>query len=123
MSLNNKIKPSGLYKKLVVGFMGIKMAFRTEPTLLIQVLVGLITILIVLFIGGGWWFVKQTFFLTLGVVLAELINTAIEYLCDLLEMKKNSKVKKIKDLSAGFVLIVALAAMFITALDFINFII
>ncbi len=120
MSLQTKYKPNNWIDKTLVGVNGLKTAFRSEPTLAIQVTVGTIATILALFIGGQWWYVKQTIFMTVAVVLAELVNTSFEYLCDLVEPNKNSKVKKIKDILAGVVLIVALTAIFITLLDLIN---
>jgi diacylglycerol kinase len=120
MALNTTHKPKNWQGKLVVGVHGIKSAFRTEPTLWIQVIVGSIATIFALVVGGQWYYVKQTIFLTVAVVLAELINTAIEYLCDLVEPNKNSKIKKIKDILAGVVLIVAIFAILITLIDLTN---
>ncbi len=121
MSLKN-VKHKDVWTKLMYGVTGIKTAFKTEPTLSIQIIVGFIATLIALVIGRNWWFVKQTFFLTIAVVLAELINTSFEYLCDLVEPHRNAKVKKIKDILAGVVLIVATIAIIITLIDFIGII-
>lgn len=40
------------------------------------------------------------------LVYAELLNTAIELLCDLISLKYNVKIKCIKDVAAGAVLVV-----------------
>jgi diacylglycerol kinase len=123
MALNSKYKPKDWVGKLAVGVNGIKTAFRTEPTLSIQVIVGLAATIMAIVVGGQWWYVKQTIFLTVAVVLAELINTAIEYLCDLVEPNKNMKIKKIKDILAGVVLIVAVMSIIITLIDLVNILI
>ncbi len=49
--------------------------------------------------------------LTTGLVIfAELVNTALEELCDLYSTERNPKIKRIKDISAGAVLVLAAAA-------------
>ncbi|MEM1312241.1 MAG: diacylglycerol kinase [Patescibacteria group bacterium] len=113
-------KPRNWRDKLLVGFYGVKSAFRTEPTLWMQVILGSIATVLSLILGGQWVYVKQTIFLTVAVVLAELVNTAIEYLCDLVEPKKNAKIKKTKDILAGVVLIVSIVAISITIIDLIR---
>ncbi len=45
------------------------------------------------------------------VFLSEAFNTAIENLCDLYSQEQNKQIKKIKDISAGAVLIAVLAAL------------
>ncbi len=44
------------------------------------------------------------------VIFAELVNTALEEVCDLYSTEHNPKIKRIKDISAGAVLILAFAA-------------
>jgi diacylglycerol kinase len=118
MSLNTQFQANNdPIKKVGYGLAGLKAAFKTEPTLSIQVSVGAVATVIALIVGGQWWFVKQTIFMTVAVVLAELVNTSFEYLCDLVEPNKNRKVKKIKDILAGVVLIVAILAIVMTLVD------
>lgn len=50
--------------------------------------------------------------LTIGIVFAsELINTAIEQVCNLYSTEQNPLIGKIKDISAGAVLITSIAAI------------
>ncbi len=44
------------------------------------------------------------------VIFAELVNTALEEVCDLYSTEHDPKIKRIKDISAGAVLILAFAA-------------
>lgn len=45
------------------------------------------------------------------VLVAEAFNAAIEKLCDLVEDRYNSRIKTIKDISAGSVLIAAIISL------------
>ena len=47
------------------------------------------------------------------VFALELINSALENLCDLISLEKNDTIKKIKDLAAAAVLVVATASFII----------
>lgn len=49
----------------------------------------------------------------ISVWFAETINTAFEYLCDVVSPEKNESVKHAKDIAAGAVLITALGAVVI----------
>ncbi|MDF2461699.1 MAG: hypothetical protein K0S68_1102 [Candidatus Saccharibacteria bacterium] len=51
------------------------------------------------------------FFVVIIVFLAEIINTAIERILDLVEPRENGKVKIIKDMSAGAVLVASVGAI------------
>jgi len=56
----------------------------------------------------------------IGTVFStEIINTALEYVSDLVSPEKNLKVKRIKDLAAGGVLISAIMAAIIGLIIFI----
>ena len=52
------------------------------------------------------------------VWFAELINTAIEYVCDLVSPEHDERVKRAKDIGAGAVLICAMGAALIGVLTF-----
>lgn len=63
----------------------------------------------------------------ISVWFAETINTAFEYLCDVVSPDKNESVRKAKDIAAGAVLITALGAVVIGTItlapyfsDFLN---
>lgn len=49
---------------------------------------------------------------------AELLNTAIEYVCDVVMPEQHNSVKYAKDIAAGAVLVVAIAAVFIGGVTF-----
>lgn len=54
-----------------------------------------------------------------GVLALETINSSIENLCDLISMERNPRIKTVKDLSAGAVLICSLIAFVIGCFIFI----
>lgn len=58
-----------------------------------------------------------------GVITAELINTAIEFLVDLVSPEYHPLAGKIKDIAAGAVLITALVALIAGLLIFLPYII
>ena len=53
------------------------------------------------------------------VISLELINTAIELLCDFIEPNKNEKIRIIKDISAAGVLVSAIVAAVIGGIVFV----
>ena len=79
----------------------------------------------VIAVYGGWalhispdewlWII-----LCIGLVLtAELFNTAIEFLTDLVSPEYNKKAGLVKDMSAGAVLIIAICALIIGLIIFV----
>lgn len=85
----------------------------------IQVGCGVISLaLCILFNVQGWeWIV--VLILIGGVLALETINSSIEKLCDLISTEQDPKIKTIKDLSAGAVLIFCVIALVIGFLIFI----
>lgn len=64
----------------------------------------------------------EWFLLSLAIVvvfIAEMTNTITEYLCNLVESKKDIQVQYIKDIAAGVVLIAAFWAVIIGAFIFL----
>jgi diacylglycerol kinase (ATP) len=58
--------------------------------------------------------------LCIGIVLAaELFNTAIEFLTDLVSPEYNKKAGLVKDMSAGAVLVIAICALIIGLIIFV----
>lgn len=92
---------------------GTKYAFSTQPNFKVHAVIGALTI-----ISGVVFRVSQTewLFLILAITLvitAEMANTAIESMTDLIEEKHHKHAKIAKDVSAGMVLLTAIAAVII----------
>lgn len=89
---------------------GIKRAFIDERNMKIHVVAALAAIVL-----GIWLELskEEWLFVILGigfVFSAELFNTSIEILCDVVSPEKHDAIEKVKDASAGAVLIAACAA-------------
>lgn len=48
-----------------------------------------------------------------GVLTAEALNTAIEKLCDVISQERDARIKLVKDISAGAVLLMSIASSII----------
>ena len=97
------------------AFEGIISAVRTEPHMRFH-LVAAFYVFLFAFLGRfnitQWVILILTVSLVIG---AELVNTAVERLCDLYSKKEDKNIKFIKDVSAGAVLVCAVGAA-VTAL-------
>jgi diacylglycerol kinase len=75
-------------------------------------------------VAAGWYFHISTtewlfVVLAIGWVIGlELVNTSIEQLADFIHSEQNERIKKIKDLAAGAVLVGALCAFIIGLIIF-----
>ncbi|MFM1810329.1 MAG: hypothetical protein RLZZ382_1554 [Bacteroidota bacterium] len=85
----------------------------------IQSIIGLVALGLCITLNLLIWEWIVVFILIGGVLSLETINTSIEKLCDLISMDIDPKIKTIKDLSAGAVLIFSVIALVIGCLIFI----
>ncbi|MEO8772297.1 MAG: diacylglycerol kinase family protein [Ferruginibacter sp.] len=104
-----------------VGFAlnGIKQCFKRELHFKVH------TVFTILAIAAGFLFsINKTEWIIISICIAavltaELINTAIEELCNIVYKEDHPGIKLVKDLAAGAVLIMAIAAAISGAVIFI----
>ena len=106
--MQTKEKTGTLPKSFRHAFDGLISVIKTERNFRIHICMMLYVIAFSL-IGRVGFQTFLKFLICFGVVFsAELINTAIELLCDTITTEYNENIKKIKDTSAGAVLVAAL---------------
>ena len=106
-----KVSVRKFLKSFVFAFTGIKEVVSHEQNFKVHLLATFLVILFgILFkVSPIEWCVL---FLTISLVLAsEMLNTAMEKLCDLTHPEQNETVRIIKDVSAGMVLVCAIGAV------------
>jgi diacylglycerol kinase len=109
-------------KSFQFAFKGIAVAFKEQLNLKIHAMATL------LIFGLGFYFKITTtewlvLLLTISLVIGlELINTAIEYIVDLVSPEQNPLAGKIKDVASGAVLVGAIGALVIGILIFSKYI-
>lgn len=106
-------------KSFSYAFNGLKVLIKEEQNVWIHLLATIIVITL------GWFFSISIFewiavIFAIGFVfVTEIINTAIENISDFISPEKNDSIKKIKDISAGAVLISAIVAFVIGLIVFL----
>lgn len=105
-----------LIQSFKVAFSGIFLAIRRERNMQIHLLA-------VMFVSlFGWWLKINRvewmiILICFGMVIsAELFNTAIELICDKFHPEKDETIKRVKDISAGAVLVIAVVSAIIGGL-------
>lgn len=103
-------KSESLVSSFRFAIMGIMSAFRSERNMWIHLAVGVLAVLAgtLLRISHLEW--SLVIFSIALVFTTELINTALEYLVNLIKEERNESVRIIKDISAAVVFVAALAA-------------
>lgn len=111
-----------LNASIKAALIGLKSAIKEEQTFKIQTAVA---VLVIFFMFYFPLIVLERVILILTILLVlglELINSQIERILDFLEPEFNHKIRKIKDLSASAVLVVAIGSIFIGLLIFLPYI-
>ena len=114
-----KEKTNKLINSFKYAFQGIITSFRTERNMKIHVFIMILVIIagIVLKVSSLEWIILVTMFAL--VISAELFNTAIETVVDMITKEKNEKAKIAKDVAAGAVLVLAIGSVIVGLIIFI----
>ena len=107
------------FKSFSYAFNGLRQMFFVERNFTIHVLTAIVTIVFgfLMRISTAEWMV---IILCIVIVISlEIVNSAIEKLCDFIHPEEHEKIKIIKDISAAAVLIAALAAFVIGLVIFL----
>ncbi len=107
------------FNSLGFAFSGIIQSWKIGQNFKIQVGCGLVSLVLCVLLNVQGWEWIVVLILTGGVLSLETLNSSIEKLCDLVSVDRDPKIKTIKDLSAGAVLIFSVIAMVIGCMIFI----
>jgi diacylglycerol kinase (ATP) len=117
--MTNKFSSKARLKSFAYAFKGLSYFFRTQHNTWIQLVIAAVAVALGFYLhisSSEWCWISAS----IGFVLvAELFNTAIETLTDLVSPVFNEKAGRVKDVAAGAVLIASLTAAVIGAIIFI----
>lgn len=107
-------------KSFVPAFQGILFIIKNEKNTWIHLLATIVAIFLIFFLKLNY--IEGLFFLSaiFLVWIAEIFNSAIEYILDFMHPEKNSKIKIIKDISAAGVLLSAIYALAVAIIVIIS---
>jgi undecaprenol kinase len=108
-----------LFKSFTYAFRGLLHAFVNEQNFAIEIfcVIAVIAFSIVFNINTLEWFVV---IINIGIVLmAELFNTAMENICNMIHKETHPVIKIVKDVSAAAVVIAAACALVCACIIFI----
>jgi diacylglycerol kinase len=100
------------------AFVGIASFIKTERNAKVHLVAAIIVCSLGAYVGlesPEWLWVVSAITL---VIVAEMINSAIERLCNRITTEQDPEIKIIKDISAGFVLLTSFYAVIIAAIIF-----
>lgn len=117
MKYKKKIK--SLVNSFGYAFQGIWSSFKSERNMKIHVFIMILVVLLGIFLHISvteWMICVILFALVIG---AELFNTSIEAVVDMISLEKSSQAKLAKDVSAGAVLVFAIASIIVGLIIFV----
>jgi diacylglycerol kinase (ATP) len=111
-----KKPPLPLAKRFQFSVDGIIAAWQAESSLRLEALaIGVVVVVLaVLHAPAVWWAIFTL--LAAGILSAELVNTAIENMCDLFHPEVHARIKVAKDCASAAVFVLNTAALLILLL-------
>lgn len=108
-----------LIKSFTCALAGIKACFNSESNFRIHVVAAIVAIVVsmLLHISSTEWI--AICFCIAFVIVMEMMNTAIEKLCDMVHAEKHPVIKKVKDIAAGAVLVSAFFSLITACIIFL----
>ncbi len=107
------MKGQSFGRRLGFALQGLHTAFRREASVRLQLLacVGVLAVLLLTRPAPLWWAIAA---LAVGlVVVAELVNSALEALADRLHPERHPEIRAMKDIAAGAVLVASVVAVLV----------
>ncbi|MBF1090487.1 MAG: diacylglycerol kinase family protein [Solobacterium sp.] len=108
-----------MINKFYVAFVGLVSSLK-DRSIQIQYVLAILACIVAWMIGCNYYEWLAVLLCIGLVIVAEILNTCIEKLCDLYSTEKNEKIKYIKDLAAGGVLFASLIALTVGILIFVH---
>ncbi len=109
---------SKTFKSFAYALRGIKTVWKEETNFQIQSVAAVIVLFFVLYFD--FTLIESAIVITivLFVLVSEMINTAMEDLCNKIEPNQDPVIGKIKDISSGFVLLASVGAIMVGVMVF-----
>lgn len=100
----------GFLRSLLTAYQGVLYVLREERNARLHLVIAVLVLGAGLFFGVSNTELAAIFFAIIMVFTAEIVNTSLEKVLDLIDPAHNEQVKIIKDMAAGAVLVTALGA-------------
>lgn len=118
-NLAQRVRHSSFIKGFQYAFTGIGYCFRTQVNFRVHIAITILAILLGVFLSISWleWSIIAT--IVVLVLAAEMVNTMVESLVDLVTQQYHPLAKIAKDVAAGVVLLTAIGAVVVGLLIFL----
>ncbi|MBU0647710.1 diacylglycerol kinase family protein [Patescibacteria group bacterium] len=113
------INPKKLSKSFIHAYHGLIYLLKHEQNFKIHLLFGILALTLGLVLHITYYELLILLLLIAFVFMAEIVNTVIENILDLLHPEKHHQIKNIKDATAGVVLFASFVAIIIGIIIFL----
>lgn len=110
------------YKSFFNAFRGVLMMLKSERNFRIETAAFFINLFLIFYLKLTTTDAVMVIIISSAVLAAEIFNTAIERICDMIQPEFDRRIGFIKDISAGAVLLLAVASVIIGILIYCKYI-
>ena len=103
-------KPS-VHKSFLNAFRGVFLLLRSERNFQLEFLAFLVNLFLIFYLKLSNIDTVLVLIVSFGVLSAEIFNTAIEKICDIVQPEFDKRIGFIKDISAGAVILMAIVSV------------
>ncbi len=119
LSLSQKFKimqKPPIHKSFLNAFRGVFMMIKTERNFQIELLAFFVNLFLIFYFNLSSTDTALVIIASVAVLSAEIFNTAIEKICDIIQPDFDKRIGFIKDIAAGAVLLTAIASVIVGVL-------
>lgn len=102
-----------IHKSFINAFRGIFMMLKSERNFQLEFLAFLINIFLIFYLQISSIDIILILMVSFGVLSAEILNTAIEKICDIIQPEFDKRIGFIKDVSAGAVILMTVVSVIV----------
>ncbi|KMQ68861.1 diacylglycerol kinase [Chryseobacterium sp. FH2] len=114
-------KPA-IHKSFFNAFHGIFLMIKSERNFQLELLAFFINLALILYLKLSSIDIMLVFIVSFGVLSAEIFNTAIEKICDIIHPEYDKRIGFIKDISAGAVILMVIVSVVVGTLVYWKYI-
>ncbi|AZA84260.1 diacylglycerol kinase [Chryseobacterium lactis] len=111
-----------IHKSFLNAFRGVFVMIKTERNFQIELLAFLVNVILIFYLKLSSVDAALILFVSFAVLSAEIFNTAIEKICDIIQPDFDKRIGFIKDIAAGAVVLMAIASVIVGILVYWKYI-
>ncbi|MBT2622372.1 diacylglycerol kinase family protein [Chryseobacterium sp. ISL-6] len=111
-----------IHKSFQNAFRGVFLMIKTERNFQIECVALLVNLILIFYFQLSGIDATLILIVSFGVLIAEIFNTAIERICDIIQPEFDKRIGFIKDISAGAVILMSIVSVIVGILVYWKYI-